>query len=171
MNTHSVRHGLCALAVLMAATAYAGSAETSLAPSIITRGQIAHAFSAPHRPGHTAQAIAPPDAFRYWAVTRRAPGSVEIHEKWVDVIYVRAGAAHLQTGTDVKGDWRTGDGEWRGGRILHPRLSGLKTGDMVVIPAGLAHRFIPLNGKPFEYVTIKVPAAHPGSAAVQHSGR
>lgn len=157
--------------VLIAAVAYAGSKGATLAPTILTRGEISQAFAARHWPGHTAQAIAPADAFRYWAVTRRTPGSVEVHEKWVDVTYVRTGAARLQTGTTVKGDWRTGDGEWRGGRIVHPHLSELKSGDMVVIPAGLAHRFIPLHGKPFEYVTIKVPATHPSPATVKHSGR
>ena len=166
MKISAVSCGICAVFVSIAGAAHAGNAK--LAPSILTRGEIARAFAAPHRPGHTAQAIAPADAFRYWAVTRRTPGSVEVHEKWVDVIYVRGGAARLQTGTAVKGDWRTGDGEWRGGRILHPRVSELKAGDMVVVPAGLAHRFVPLGGKPFAYVTIKVPAAHP---IARRSGR
>jgi len=162
--------GACAVAGLVAGTAHAGGAGMPLAPSILTRSSIAGAFAAPRRPGHTARAIAPADAFRYWAITRHAPGSVEIHEKWVDVIYVRAGTASLQTGTVVKGDWKTGDGEWRGGRILHPRVSELQAGDMIVIPAGLAHRFVPLGGKPFEYVTIKVPAAHPAPGNGQRSG-
>lgn len=90
---------------------------------------------------------------------RRTPGAVEVHRDWVDVTYVRAGSARLETGTTVRGDWKTGRGEWRGGRILHPRVHIMRAGDMVVIPAGLAHRFVPRKGKAFEYITIKVPAA------------
>ncbi len=171
MHESVLRCGAWISAVLVAGAAYAGSAGATLAPSILSRGEIAQAFAAPHRPGHTAQAIAPADAFRYWAVTRRAPGSVEVHEKWVDVIYVRAGTASLRTGTVVKGDWKTGGGEWRGGHILHPRSAELKPGDMVVIPAGLAHRFIPRGGAPFEYVTIKVPAMPRAPGAAPRSGR
>ncbi len=142
----------------LAAGGGARAADAVLAPTVLTRGEIARAFAAPHRPGHTAEAIAPADAFRYWAVTRRAPGSVEIHEHWVDVIVVRSGAARLQTGTTVKGDWKTGDGEWRGGRIVNPRVTMLRAGDMIVIPAGVAHRFVSVDRRPFEYVTIKTPA-------------
>lgn len=129
------------------------------APTVLTRGAIARAFAAGPPPGHTARAIAPPDAFRYWAVTRRAPGSVEVHEHWVDVILVRSGEARLQTGTDVKGGRDTGGGELRGGRITDPQVRMLHAGDMIVIPAGVAHRFIPQGSRPFEYVTIKTPAA------------
>ena len=151
--------GACIVAgTCLAAAGGARAAGPVLAPTVLTRGEIARAFAAPHRPGHTARAIAPADAFRYWAVTRRTPGSVEIHEHWVDVILVRSGTARLQSGTNVKGDWKTGDGEWRGGRIVDPRVTTLRAGDMLVIPAGVAHRFVPLGGRPFEYVTIKTPA-------------
>lgn len=83
---------------------------------------------------------------------------MEIHQQWVDVTYVRAGSAELRTGMQVKGDWNTGHGEWRGGHILHPLITVLHTGDRVLIPAGLAHQFIPLGKAAFEYITIKVPA-------------
>jgi len=150
---------LCAAAILPGMVAHAANPGSAvLAPTILTRGAIAHAFTAPHRRGHTAQAIASPDTFRYWAVTRRTPGSVEVHRDWVDVTYVRAGSARLETGTTVRGDWKTGKGEWRGGHIVRPHVRILRAGDMVVIPAGLAHRIVPLHGKAFEYVTIKVPA-------------
>lgn len=159
MKIMITRGMLCAAALATGLAAHAAGPGTGLAPTVLTRGAIAQAFTAPHRPGHTARAIAPADRFRYWAVTRRTPGSVEVHRDWVDVTYVRAGSAKLETGTAVKGDWKTGKGEWRGGRILHPRVRVLRAGDMVVIPAGLAHRFVPLHGKAFEYLTIKVPAA------------
>lgn len=138
--------------------AHAGQASRRPAPTVLTRGEIARAFAVP-RPGHTARAIAPAGVFRYWAVTRRAPGSVEIHEHWVDVIYVRAGEARLETGAAVAGGRNTGDGEWRGGRIANPRAVLIEPGDMIVIPAGLAHRFVPLGGRAFEYVTVKTPSA------------
>lgn len=142
----------------MAGLSVAGTAAPVKAPTVLTRGQIARAFAASHRPGHTARAIAPADAFRYWAVARHGPGAVEIHERWVDVMLVRAGEARMETGTRVTGDWKTGDGEWRGGHILDPHVRVLRAGDMIVIPAGVAHRFVPLGGRPFEYVTIKTPA-------------
>lgn len=163
--------GCALLTAVYAYSAHAARVDVALAPTVLTRGEITHAFAARHRPGRTAQAIAPADRFYYWAVTRHTSGSVEIHLHWTDVIYVRTGVAHLLTGTAVTGDWDTGHGEWRGGRILHPHVAELKAGYMVVIPAGLAHRFIPLDGKPFEYVTIKVPARPPASGTAPRSGR
>lgn len=134
------------------------AAPPALVATVLSNAQITVAFKAPRTPGHTARAIAPADTFRYWAVKRTQPGAVEIHHRWVDVMYVRAGSAELRTGMQVKGDWSTGHGEWRGGHILHPRISMLHTGDRVLIPAGLAHQFIPLGKTAFEYITIKVPA-------------
>lgn len=135
------------------------AASPALEATVLSNAQITAAFQAPRTPGHTARAIAPADRFRYWAVKRTQPGAVEIHRQWVDVMYVRAGSAEMRTGMQVKGDWSIGHGEWRGGHILHPHVTVLHPGDRVLIPAGLAHQFIPLGKTDFEYITIKVPAA------------
>lgn len=156
---------IIALALALAGTApAAGAAPAGAAQGavVLTDARIARALSAHRAGGRTAHAIAPADAFRYWAVVRTRPGSVELHRDWVDVTTIRSGTGLLRTGTRVGGDVETARGEWRGGRILDPRVREIGAGDILVIPAGTPHQFIPTGTAPLTYVTVKVPAAAPG---------
>lgn len=129
---------------------------------VLTNAEIAAALAAYRPGGRTAHAVAPADAFRYWAVVRAQAGSVEVHRDWVDITVVRSGTGILRTGTRVSGAGETAPGEWRGGRILDPRARRIAAGDVFVIPAGTPHQLVPTGGRPLAYVTVKVPAAGPG---------
>lgn len=125
---------------------------------VLTNGDVGAALAADVPGGRTAHAIAPADAFRYWAVIRTRAGSVERHDEWVDVTVIRSGSGVLYTGVRVAGSTETAPGEWRGGHIRDARRHTIAAGDIVVIPAGTAHQLVPAAGAPLVYVTIKVPA-------------
>lgn len=125
---------------------------------VLDNAAIAAALAAYRPGGRTAHAIAPAGAFRYWAVVRTRPGSVEIHRDWVDVTIVRSGSGLLRTGVRTTGTTETAPGEWRGGRILDPHQRPIAAGDILVVPAGIAHQFVPTGKAPLEYVTVKVAA-------------
>lgn len=152
------------LPLLVAALACAASAAAASpgkpeqAAVVLGNREIAAALAVYRPGGPTAHAIAPADEFRYWGVVRTRAGSVERHRDWVDVTVIRSGSGILRTGTSVRGGVETASGEWRGGRIVDPRERHVAAGDIVVIPAGTPHQFLPAGGRPLAYVTVKVPA-------------
>jgi hypothetical protein len=106
------------------------------------------------------------DKERYLVVLRTKPGDVEIHEQFDDVAIVRSGHAILRTGTKVRGSKESGNSgtrEWSGGVIEDGKERTLLAGHFVVIPAMLAHQYIPKSGEPFTYWTIKVRRAKTSS--------
>ena len=99
------------------------------------------------------------DNERYLVVVRTKPGDVEIHEQFDDVAIIRSGHGILRTGNKVKGQKESGNPgarEWVGGVIEGGSERKLSPGDFLVIPAMLAHQYIPNTGETFTYWTIKV---------------
>ena len=80
------------------------------------------------------------DAFRYQveAAHRTGPGEVERHDTVTDIMRVAAGTATLVTRSC-------------GATLTHE----LATGDVVVIPEGIAHEFTAVS-EPFRYFVVKV---------------
>jgi mannose-6-phosphate isomerase-like protein (cupin superfamily) len=104
------------------------------------------------------------DLTRYQLVvlSRRIAGPAELHERWSDVVFVRSGAAVLRTGRVLAGQRVQGQGEYSGSAISRGRDQPVEVGDMLVIPAGLAHEWRPTGKAAFSYVVLKV---HPGRAS------
>ena len=99
----------------------------------------------------------------YLVILRTKPGDVEIHEQFDDVAIVRSGRAILKTGGKANGQkvsGAPGSREWVGGTIEGATERTLSPGDFIVIPAMLAHQYIPKTGEPFTYWTIKVRRAN-----------
>jgi mannose-6-phosphate isomerase-like protein (cupin superfamily) len=95
----------------------------------------------------------------YLVVNRTKPGDVEIHEQFDDVAIIRSGHGILRTGDKVKGQKESGSPgarEWIGGIIEDGHERKLSPGDFLVIPAMLAHQYIPNTGETITYWTIKV---------------
>jgi len=93
----------------------------------------------------------------YLLVIRTGPGSVEIHEQWDDVVIIRSGHGILKTGYHINGDKKeSSSGNWVGGMIEGGKERLLSPGDFIVIPAMLAHQYIPSSGDSLTYWTIKV---------------
>lgn len=99
------------------------------------------------------------DGAPYLIVARTKPGAVEIHELWDDVAIIRSGHGTLKTGFQVGGEKKVTNEEqreWRGGVIQNAEVRNLAPGDFIIIPAMLAHQYIPNSGDTLTYWTIKV---------------
>jgi hypothetical protein len=100
----------------------------------------------------------PDDGYQYFAANRNQPGSAERHMQWNDVTIIRSGKGMLRTGRVIDGQREVSPGEWRGEAIQDPINRQLGAGDLIVIPAGMAHQLTPIGTDPLVYVTVKVPA-------------
>jgi mannose-6-phosphate isomerase-like protein (cupin superfamily) len=87
---------------------------------------------------------------------REATGSAEVHEYEADFFVIEYGEATLITGGKVVNGRTEKPGEIRGSSIDSGERRHLATGDIVHIPAGVAHQLLIAKGKPFTYFVIKV---------------
>src|SRR5829696_7310874 len=101
------------------------------------------ALNASNRAADFARDLPTGDVTRYQLVvlSRRATGLVELHARWTDVALVRSGTAVLRTGPAVTGRTAQGQGEYSGTAIPRARERRVSSGDVLVIPAGLAHQW------------------------------
>jgi len=102
------------------------------------------------------------DGGSYFLITRITQGDVEIHEGWDDIAIVRSGHGILKTGKKLTGHKESGKAptrEWLGGVIQDGTERKLGPGDFIVIPALLAHQYIPVPGETFQYWVVKVKHA------------
>lgn len=72
---------------------------------------------------------------------RNKGGSVEVHEKETDVIYVVDGSATFVTGGTMVGGKSTKPGQHIGSDIKGGETHKLTKGDVIVVPAGTPHWF------------------------------
>ncbi|HCL83565.1 MAG TPA: hypothetical protein DIC22_06290 [Chitinophagaceae bacterium] len=99
------------------------------------------------------------DSAPYMVTIRTAAGAVEMHELWDDVAIIRSGHGVLKTGNEVAGGRKEAgehSGNWVGGVIQDVTERVLSPGDFVIIPALLAHQYIPNPGDSLTYWTFKV---------------
>ncbi len=87
---------------------------------------------------------------------RNATGSSEIHEHEADIFFIQEGDAVIITGGKMIGGHLTKPGELRGTSIEGGEKRPLKTGDIIHIPAGVAHQVLITPGKPITYFVVKV---------------
>jgi mannose-6-phosphate isomerase-like protein (cupin superfamily) len=86
---------------------------------------------------------------------RTGPGESELHDHEMDIFYILAGGATFVTGGTMEGGREVAPGDWRGTGIAGGEIHQLKTGDVITIPAGLAHWFrdVPTH---VDYFVVKV---------------
>ncbi len=87
---------------------------------------------------------------------REATGSSEIHEHEADIFFIQQGDATIILGGKMTGGKVQKPGELRGTSIEGGEKRPLKTGDVIHIPAGVAHQILVPPGKPFTYFVVKV---------------
>lgn len=112
----------------------------------IEHGAIDSAFQAiESTPAVFFRDLATGDATRYQLVivSRRAEAAAELHEHWSDVVWVRAGRAVLRTARGLQQRQSAGPGEWTGAIGPQAQQRTIAAGDILVIPAGLAHQWRP----------------------------
>ena len=87
---------------------------------------------------------------------RDTSGVHERHEAFTDIFVVQRGRARLLYGGTAEGERASSPGEWRGGTIRGGTEAEIKTGDIVVIPAGVPHHLLLRPGESFYYFVFKV---------------
>ena len=91
------------------------------------------------------------------SISRRDTSGVpERHEAFGDIFVVQRGRARLLYGGTAEGERSSSPGEWRGGTIRGGTETEIKTGDIVVIPAGIPHHLMLQPGESFYYFVFKV---------------
>ena len=104
--------------------------------------------------GVTFEAPTAPGA-RLMRIRRDRDGEIEIHRDYADQIIVVSGRAKARIGGTVTGQRAIADGDWRGGVATGFEEYELGPGDILWVPAGMAHQFIVTPGQPFQYFTVK----------------
>jgi mannose-6-phosphate isomerase-like protein (cupin superfamily) len=87
---------------------------------------------------------------------RRTSGGGEIHAHFDDLMIVQRGTATLVTGGTLANRKDLDNGESRGSKVVGGVSRKLATGDMVIIPAGVAHQTIIEPGSTYAYLVAKV---------------
>jgi len=106
------------------------------------------------------------DGENYLVGVRTKPGDVEIHEQFDDVAIIRSGHGVLRTGKKVSGQKESGQAgarEWIGGVIDNAHERDLSPGDFIVVPAMLAHQYVPKPGEALTYWLIKIKDPGPSN--------
>jgi mannose-6-phosphate isomerase-like protein (cupin superfamily) len=89
-------------------------------------------------------------------IHRDADGQVEWHETQVDVFFVQSGSATLLVGGTYSGGETTAPHEKRNGVIQGGARKKLAPGDVVRIPARVAHQVLLDDSHSFTYFVVKV---------------
>jgi glc operon protein GlcG len=88
---------------------------------------------------------------------RTAPGEVEYHERFVDVVHVVQGTASVITGGELVDPREVAAGELRAPSVDGGTRYELSEGDVLAIPSGVPHQFVDVSD-PFLYFVVKVEA-------------
>jgi len=155
-----MRLTLIAAALVLAVPAAAQTAVRATPPDgfIFKSGAQIDALVSKPEPGRVYGATFMNDHENYYVefVKRLDHGnSVELHPHWIDQITIIAGTGTLTYGGTVQGGTTAPNGELRGGTQVGAKTQGLKPGDFVLIPAGMAHKFDASPGKTLTYVVAK----------------
>jgi mannose-6-phosphate isomerase-like protein (cupin superfamily) len=87
---------------------------------------------------------------------REGDGEAEVHQGQADVFVVQDGEATLVIGGEVEGGRTTAPGEIRAPSIKGGSKKPLAAGDVVHIPAKVAHQLLIAPGRKFTYFVVKV---------------
>jgi quercetin dioxygenase-like cupin family protein len=94
-------------------------------------------------------------SYKIQAGRRVAGGQVEIHATDTDIFYVTEGSATFLTGGTAVEPKTTKPGEQLADKMTGGTVHHLTKGDVIVIPAGMAHQFTEVKA-PFLYFVVKV---------------
>jgi mannose-6-phosphate isomerase-like protein (cupin superfamily) len=144
-----MRAPLIALVVVLAAAPF--SAQTAPGTVMLIPAADTTAAFAKGRP------LIETGAYKVHASRRDAPGQAEIHQFDTDIFHVLDGSATIVTGGEIVGATETGPGERRGASITGGVPRALTKGDVLIIPAGIAHQYTAVKA-PFLYYTVKITA-------------
>ena len=87
---------------------------------------------------------------------RKTSGGGEIHKHFDDLMIVQQGTATLVTGGTLADRRELDNGESRGSKVVGGVSRKLNVGDVVIVPAGVAHQTIVEPGSTYAYMVAKV---------------
>jgi mannose-6-phosphate isomerase-like protein (cupin superfamily) len=87
---------------------------------------------------------------------RKTSGGGEIHAHFDDLMIVQQGTATLVTGGTLADRKELDNGESRGSKVVGGVTRKLSVGDVVIVPAGVAHQTIVEPGSTYAYMVAKV---------------
>jgi mannose-6-phosphate isomerase-like protein (cupin superfamily) len=87
---------------------------------------------------------------------RSRNGGGELHQNYADLFYILDGHATLLTGGSVADAKTTAPGEIRGTSVKGGDPQELKAGEVVHIPAGVAHQMTMADGETVTYFVVKI---------------
>ena len=93
---------------------------------------------------------------KFEILRRDGSGAGELHQNWTDVFVVQGGEATILYGGSIEDAKDTGNGEIRGPRHVGGKSQKVSTGDVLVMPPGIAHQTIVEPGKLFFVLIVKV---------------
>ena len=90
---------------------------------------------------------------------RSRDGGGELHQNFADLFYILDGHATLIAGGELVDAKTAAPGEMRGASVKGGSGQELKAGDVVHIPAGVAHRMLVPAGGTVTYFVVKIEEA------------
>jgi mannose-6-phosphate isomerase-like protein (cupin superfamily) len=87
---------------------------------------------------------------------RQHSGGGELHQNFADIFHILDGHATVITGGHLVEEKASGPGEIRGKGVEGGSRQELKAGDVVHIPAGMAHQMVLADGDSVTYFVVKV---------------
>lgn len=97
--------------------------------------------------------LTPARSHRFRFIRRDSDGLPEQHDNIEDYVFVQSGQGTILVGGRMLG--RTGD---LGTEIIGGTRYAVGAGDVIRIPAGIPHAYLPVDGGHITYVLIRVPA-------------
>lgn len=93
---------------------------------------------------------------KFEILRRDGSGAGELHQNWTDIFIVQGGEATILYGGSIEEARDTGNGEIRGPKHVGGKAQKVATGDVLVMPPGVAHQTIVEPGKSFFVLIVKV---------------
>ena len=162
MSNRYVRLVLVLVLVLATVSALPARAQSASPAAIVMSASrlIAIGDSLSPAASRTAQLGRGP-GYTYGLTHRDSSGGLEVHADWTDIFVIEAGTATILTGGALEGARESSRGEWRGGVLTGGTRAAVKTGDIVVIPAGTPHQMLLADGERVSYIAFKVAKPAP----------
>lgn len=91
-----------------------------------------------------------------WVAHREADGLMEIHENWADLMFVHSGEATLLLGGTIPDARTDAPGEIRGSTAVGAVRRFIRSGEVVLVPAGMPHQFLVEPGEQVTFFTMKI---------------
>lgn len=159
LQTKMTKRGLLlAVALLPLGSATAGAQEVAdfiYLPAARLEAAVREAANAPAAP-LLANTLEQRDDHASIMVRRTESSAPELHEEFDDIYVVQQGSGVLVYGGRYEGGDETQPGEWRGGTIAGASRQPLQPGDVVVVPADVAHQVEVAPGGSIVYHVVKV---------------